>query len=402
MLKIKYYQKIFPLVPFLFSFYLVRFKLFGIPTNLLEFFLLTLFVLLIFTKGKKIKVPLLLPLSLFLGSGILGILVVKFLDGNLIKSLGWWKGFMFVPTIFFVLVGNLNEKNKLKLFKNFILSSSLLGIASFFSTKPFTVDGRLSGFFESANFLAFSLSPALLMFFALNKELILNKKKITNCFLKTISITSILIPLFLTQSYLAISSCVLLISLWKVLEFREKKKFDYKIFLGIFLFLVLFIGFFYKTEKFQKAFDLKNRSSISVRAQVYRISLDFLVQHPFLGIGLGNYEKKYLEESPEILGHTPFEWTMRHTHNLFISIWLNIGFLGLVSFLSFFYLAIKKDLDKEKILKIRPHLFLKSTPLFYFALHGLLDTPFWKNDLGIIFFLCLGFIILDDNKKSEY
>ena len=434
------YLKIFPLIPFIFPLYLIRFQLLFIPTNLLELTIAFSFLYLLAKKGRTIRIPIFWSWCFFLGASVLALLSSKFLSLDFIRSLGWWKGFIATPMIFMVLFENLPLDKKEALMHNFILAAALLGIGSFFAPEAFTVDGRLSGFFVSANFLAFFLSPALLSFFSVfraREKLTSSQlsktsqpydtvttqvstpslKKLPNKSFPSLSkqifqvlvFLSILVPLFFTQSYLAIFSCIFLVSVWKLLEFREEKKIDFRLFLGIFSFLILFAFAFHQTEKWQKVFDLDNRSSISVRAQVYRVSFSFLKEHPFLGIGLGNYRKKYEIESPEILGKAPFEWVMRHTHNLFLSIWLNLGFLGFLGFLNFFILVIKKvfrpdyrELDKEKKLFTWPQTdyFLYAMPFFYFALHGMLDTPFWKNDLGIIFFLCLGWALNFPSKQG--
>ena len=418
-------ETILSLFPFFFPFYLIRFSIFGLPSNLLEIAFVAFVLILLFEKPLSIKsspeslaedssnpskiqnpksstftIPLLFPLTLFVLAGILGVAIATWEDVSLRKSLGWWKGFIFFPAAFFVFLANISAKTRQNLYKNFVLSSALLGFLSFFSFEAFTDDGRLSGFFESANFLAFSLAPALLVFLYLREENLRQKKsrKLTlkEFFFEILVFLGIAVPLFLTQSYLSIFAIAFLVFVWKALEFIKKGKIDKKIILITLAVLTAFVFSFYHTEKFQTVFDLENRSSISVRKEVYTVSSHFLLSHPFFGIGLANYEDKYLKEAPLVLGHAPFEWTMRHTHNLILSFWLNLGFPGFVVLLWFFYLVIREGFSANCFLKIMPFL--------YFALHGTLDTPFWKNDVSMIFFLCLALALfeVDSSSQSEH
>jgi len=89
---------------------------------------------------------------------------------------------------------------------------------------------------------------------------------------------------------------------------------------------------------------------------------------------------------------------MLHPHNLYLAMWLNLGIVGLVSFIyiiaatvSRFFVGFKGVLDEKLFgtLKLRLILFAM---LLIVLIHGLFDTPFFKNDLALLFWVIIGSI----------
>ena len=75
------------------------------------------------------------------------------------------------------------------------------------------------------------------------------------------------------------------------------------------------------------------------------------------------------------------EWNIPHPHNIFFAFWLNAGLLGLIALFIFIVFTHRRF----------------TYPLIAFwglLIHGLFDTPFWKNDLSMIFWLILGAIVI--------
>jgi O-antigen ligase len=82
------------------------------------------------------------------------------------------------------------------------------------------------------------------------------------------------------------------------------------------------------------------------------------------------------------------EWNIPHPHNIFLAFWLNAGLLGLLALLAIIVLA---------------HLRLTYPliALWGLVIHGFFDTPFWKNDLSMVFWLVVGAILILQTYESS-
>ena len=83
---------------------------------------------------------------------------------------------------------------------------------------------------------------------------------------------------------------------------------------------------------------------------------------------------------------------MLHPHNIFLMFWLSAGLLGLVSFLwliaMLFSIVFRISTDDgRKRLGV-----ICATMLLAILVHGLVDTPIWKNDLALQFWMIAGII----------
>jgi O-antigen ligase len=82
-------------------------------------------------------------------------------------------------------------------------------------------------------------------------------------------------------------------------------------------------------------------------------------------------------------------------HNLFLAVWLETGFIGLLAFLGLLFRALKNAwLWREE----------KSTALFGALLigtltYGLFDTPLFGNGLAYIFWLNMGALLFLTGKE---
>lgn len=104
---------------------------------------------------------------------------------------------------------------------------------------------------------------------------------------------------------------------------------------------------------------------------------------PVLGSGLLGFSNNWeVYNTDPGLAHHPTP------HNLFVAIWVDFGLLGLLSFLGITVLALWKGLSKNR-----------TTMQFGLALavvailaHGLVDTPYMKNDLAMVLWILMSLI----------
>lgn len=396
-------QKLIYLSPFFFPLYLLRFQVYGIPFTVLEIFIYLLFILwflglvyhhIDFSWQKPLRGYWITAFILLLGA-TMGVLTaphyISLPSGEILDAqrvaLGVWKGWVVAPMLYFAVLTQIirSASDLKKLLRFFVYSSALVALSAYvfgIFGGGITYDLRLSGFFESANYLSLYLVPPILFSICLIFQRI-GKPRLKEYF----DLSSLVImahALFFTKSYAAIIGVfgsLILYLFYMVVKKHVKTR---NIIAGIMVLLATFVVIIatqINTPKFQQFLELKERSSSSVRLEIYEISWALIDENPMIGVGPGLFQANYQTKGPRILGHTPMEWNIPHPHNIFFAFWLSAGLLGLLALLAFIVFA---------------H-FRFTYPLIVFwgiLIHGLFDTPFWKNDLSMVFWLTLGAIVI--------
>lgn len=386
------------LFPLLFPLYLMRGQLFGVPVTFAEVSLLLVFaVFLLRTEWWKKSWwvrhwsrELLFGLFLFLVAAALGVLVTPavshFIDGTEFmartRALGIFKGWILAPMLFFAMARvSFRERSSLiewALNAMLVSGVALAGHAIFqeWAGSVSTWDGRASSLFESANYLALYLGPIL-----------------TYAGLQALRCRSwwhagaaviLAVGLFFTQSYAAWIAVSVALSLGVFLEQRLSRRWLLLPVLAGTILVLTQLG----TDKFTQFIDFAGRSSSSVRLEVYEISLRLIAEHPLLGIGLGQFEQFYSVNAPEILGQAPMEWVMLHPHNIVLAFWLNMGLLGVLVFGWMLWRSAQWLREKPGSVQ-RIAVFM----LLAMLVHGLFDTPYFKNDLAFQFWLLMAILL---------
>lgn len=142
----------------------------------------------------------------------------------------------------------------------------------------------------------------------------------------------------------------------------------------------------------------ENRTSLTVRLQLWSIGWELAKENPLFGLGLGQFEPAYQQELHERFaryeparqngGHATAvplpEFVFRDPHNWPLSFWLNTGLLGLVSF------TVLNALILRSLSRRLPSTRLAAAAaLTTLLLHGLVDTVYWKNDLAALYWIVI-------------
>ena len=117
--------------------------------------------------------------------------------------------------------------------------------------------------------------------------------------------------------------------------------------------------------------------TLQTRSAIFTATLHMIEAHPLLGVGLGGYVFKlhgFLEIYP---------------HNLYLSFWVELGLLGLLAFL---YIFVKLLISALRALPLasgfeRALLWGVVGTVVLWAVHGAVDSPYWKNDMSVEFWL---------------
>src|SRR6185436_15836198 len=98
-------------------------------------------------------------------------------------------------------------------------------------------------------------------------------------------------------------------------------------------------------------------------------------QHPILGLGLGGFARLGLG--------------VNYPHNIFLNFWVELGILGLISFLWIMFLSFQQHKNKANVFTLAAIVYL-----VIFLIHGLVDAPYFKNDLALLFWFVVSLFYL--------
>jgi O-antigen ligase len=103
--------------------------------------------------------------------------------------------------------------------------------------------------------------------------------------------------------------------------------------------------------------------------------------NPILGKGINGFSDNWTKYNADAgLDHYNFP------HNIFLNFWVDLGLLGLISMLGILILsAIKGFLNRKNLFAFGMLLFIVAL-----VVHGLIDIPYLKNDLALVFWIVLG------------
>ncbi len=363
--------------------YLVKIRIGFLPTNILEIIIGIIFLLWVFSYKKEIKVSEFFieyrKYVIFGGIMFLGILLSTFFSGNQLQSWGIIKSWFFMPLVLFFLTWNIIEKEKInQIFLVYSLSAFFVALIScgYYIANFLTYDNRLTGIFNSPNYLAMYLAPAIIIF-------IFQKNKFRIGYF--LFLIPILVALFLTYSYSAWFSVI--ISLIVIVLMKNKNIFKKLVIVGIII-LVLFLSQL-NNKKLTDLLSANPRSSLASRIMIWQASQKMIEDNFVFGVGPGNFQKTYLEYQKFFPLY--LEWAVPHPNNLYLTWWLSGGVLGIGGFLGLASLFLRDVFIKSK--KESNQILLVALGIMLIILiHGIFDTTYFKNDLAIIFWL--NFLVL--------
>ena len=133
-----------------------------------------------------------------------------------------------------------------------------------------------------------------------------------------------------------------------------------------------------------------------LRTQMWKETVVMLRERPVFGAGLASYQKR-------VKPFHVFTWAeiYLYPHNLFLTMWSELGLLGVISFVWIFCLVILWSvramcLDKKKYMSA---VVLASCSILF--IHGLVDVPYFKNDLSVLFWMIVAIALWLRYTKSN-
>jgi O-antigen ligase len=123
--------------------------------------------------------------------------------------------------------------------------------------------------------------------------------------------------------------------------------------------------------------------TLQTRAAIFTATFHMIAAHPILGVGLGAYVYK-LHKFIEI-----------YPHDVYLTFWVELGLLGLLAFL---YILVRLGVSAWRALSLasgfeKALLWGVVGTVVTWAVHGIVDSPYWKNDMAVEFWLVVAIAV---------
>ncbi|MFA6427335.1 MAG: O-antigen ligase family protein [Candidatus Magasanikbacteria bacterium] len=137
-----------------------------------------------------------------------------------------------------------------------------------------------------------------------------------------------------------------------------------------------------------------------IRVAMWGEALALLSDRPILGAGLRSYVDRIVPYHTQVNGENIEIFHLQH--NLFLSLWINIGLVGLFGFIWILISISNIQYSLFKKYKKLPtlHYFLISSIIIMLVM-GLVDTPYMKNDLAVLFWGIIALLLISSYEKLE-
>ncbi len=416
---LSYYRPLFSLylIAGLLPAYLIRFNLFGLPLTWLETMIIILAVVLLIKKQVDFKKifhdDFFWPIMAILAAATLAV----FVSPDKLHALGAWKAYFVEPIIFYwLMLSIILVRRQLEgLFwalgvsviylaiSAIVQKIFVIGVPQAFLTSSGGVD-RVVSFFGYPNALGLFLGPIVVVFFGFlyyknSDSLLLYLDNAQRFWLKFLVVILGLLTIVWAQSEGAILAVA--ISVWLMLFFMKKTRVLALILL--ILSVIVFIADAGVRALIISKLFLHDWSGM-VRLKIWSETWAMLKDHWLLGGGLAGYPIS-------IIPYHVNKWfqIFPYPHTILFNFWSELGFAGVVAFIwlgvKYIWLNLKnifssgwrqaKELPFDKLASF---IFLLAG--LEIIIHGLVDVPYFKNDLSALFWLLMGAASLNIKLKK--
>jgi O-antigen ligase len=119
-------------------------------------------------------------------------------------------------------------------------------------------------------------------------------------------------------------------------------------------------------------------SSLTGREQVFSAALGMIRDHPIFGLGLGGFSYQFRGVTPEI-----------YPHDLWLTFWVEIGVFGVIGFAVILLGLLWRGWTAWPSTEgfDRTLLWGVMGALVLWTVHGIVDSPYWKNDMSAEFWI---------------
>ncbi len=382
-LSVKHYKWSLIVLAGLLPLYMIRFDV-GIPFTLLEILIL-ITIARFFTLQPKLKSLLWKNKAL---PGIIILLIAAtigiFVAPDTYSALGIWNAYFIEPIfLFLIYTSTLKKQDWPHVFSAFMISALFVSLFGIFQwvfnigiPVPWDIERRITSIFPYPNAVGLYVAPII----GIAVTSLITKMHKPILPILTVIFGSIAIVLAETEAaFVAIPAGLLIAFLFS--KARAKMKL---ITAGISALIGLLLFAFIPIVKTK--LTLQDYSG-QVRLSQWSETMEMLKTRPLFGSGLNGY--------PEALApfHDPSLYEIfQYPHNLFLNIWTELGLLGILGFFILTFAALRySSRDPLSIVVI--------ASLSIMLIHGMVDVPYFKNDLAVMTWVLLAVLFMQRSKK---
>lgn len=369
-------KKFLAAFPFFLPLYVVRFQIGPIPTTLLEIFFAVWLIAYVkerglngFREGWHRLGEWRWPAIAWIAATFIAVFVAP----SLLSAFGLWRAFVLEPLIVFVMLADLvrdeaaAKQIRTSLFWT-VIALAAIAVVQFASgwwiPSPWNVailDGRrATGIFPYPNALALFVGPIGAWAFAM-----WTRKK---SFLLGLTWAASSAAILLARSDGGVIAFASVAALALLMEKRTRRWTAIAI-ATVMLFVALVP---FARDPLWKLVSFQGWSG-QVRVTMWRETVEMLKDRPIFGAGFGGYptvfdpyhQARYIE-------------IFQYPHNILLNFWSETGVLGVIAFgwIAWTWIALGYRRG-----------FVASAPALGILIHGLVDVPYFKNDLAMLFWL---------------
>lgn len=394
------------LIALLLPTYLIRFSIGFIPFTFLEALILLLAVATIITKKvnwKDIRQDALFwPIIAVLLTSTLAV----FMSYSPVQGAGLWKAYFVEPIIFYWLMLSLIDRRRYLEGLFWALGGAVIylsliaifqkifavGVPQAFMKASGGVD-RVVSVFGYPNAIGLFFAPIIVLFIGFlfyrnSDSLLLYSSNVSRFWFKLAVVILGTVTVVLAQSEGAIVAIV--VCTWIIMVVNKRTRLLILVATGVFA-VELLINLQLRQFVVTKLFLLD--WSGQIRRIMWGETWQMLQHNWLFGAGLSGYPTAILPY------HAKWFEVFPYPHNIFLNFWVALGIPGLVAFIwlifAFIWLNLKNifcivaeracSLSFDKIASL---LFLLVG--LGLVIHGLVDVPYFKNDLAVMFWIMMG------------
>lgn len=367
--------------------YQIRFQIFDIPTTALEILVLILFARWLLTT-EKTHIKALInehnKLGIIIGIFLLSATLSMYIAPELRAAAGLWKAYFVEPILFFIVFIDLvrTREDVRKVVAMLGITSliiALFAIAQFFNIfetpELWLSQGRYTSIFPFPNAVGLFLAPIIPILVAASHTLCEKKESMMLMLTAFLSV----IALFLTKTEGAVVALIAAYVVWGIFKSRKTR---FMSFIAIAALITLI-----QTNTFVADKLLFRDWSGQVRTMMWQDTITMLEHHPITGIGLSGFPVAFADYHK----HPDIE-IFQYPHNIILNFWSETGALGIFAFAAiiiyFFWLLFKQpETQKDTFYHA------VAISMIVLLIHGLVDVPYFKNDLSVLFWIIIGLIV---------
>jgi len=386
--------------------YQIRYEAFGIPFTLLEVFILLLTLVWLaqtLMKQEKIHIPYLWAVIAFVLAGTIATAV----SVDIRAGLGLWKAYILEPVFVYVVyvhtIRTTADRRRIQWALITLLSSiglvALMQSAGWIhipepyaseipqratSVYPFpTAIGKITD-----QLIAFSL--AFVVFFWSSLRHGMHRRLLGFSVATALGIAG----LFVSVNRGALVGVAAAFFLFALLSKRRALTISLFALCGIALLFVPVVQ-----SQLQRVFT-RNDTSADVHVVMWQGTWRLITHHPVTGAGLGGFPVLYNEYRDA--SHVEL---FPNPDSLYLTLWSEMGIYGIAAFVWIFFLWVRGSIRAIRCGSYGDVQWLVGAAtlaaLIAFLVHGIVDTPYFKNDLAVLFWVLFAIVVQNEKRVAN-